>query len=127
MTEEFEAPETLTKSCLNLVSPDGKSTVTLQANDGYVGLWMSNNSGQGELIAIYSLAEQRQTCIGLYNRDNKRAINVGLVVDHTTGQPYIQFAHNGELKTFSMEEIASKTDTYKASSFNVAHMPNPSV
>jgi len=125
MSENLDAPETLTKSCLNLVSPDGKSSISLQASNNSVGLWMSNNSGEKEYIAIYSLAGQ--TCIGLYNKDEKRAINVGLVVDHTTGEPYIQFAHNGELKNFSMKDIASKTDVYSASSFNVAHMPNPPV
>ncbi len=125
MTEKFDTPETLTKSCLNLVSPDGKSHVSLQAFDGGVGLWMYTNEGHREYISIYSITGQ--TCIGLYNKDDKRAINVGLVVDHATGEPYIQFAHNGELKNFSMKDIESKVHTYKASGFKVEDVPNPLV
>lgn len=96
-TQNFEHIEA---QSITLRSPDGKRTISLQANNDIVGIWLGEGSTDGPLVAIYT--EKGQTCVGIYGADEKKAINIGLSVEEGTGEPFIQLYSNKTDKVINL-------------------------
>ena len=89
---------------ITLKSPDGKSNITIQANDDLQGFWITNKDHPGS-IAVYADKDQGLV-IGMY-RDTKKAkaldIAVSVAKDRSTTIQIV--APNGRIQTFSADAL----------------------
>ena len=85
-------------SKIELVSPDGKNSILIEATDEGPAIWMSNGKN-GNDIAIYSRWSEG-TAIGLRQTREAPAFNLALAIEKGSGSPFIQMIEGqaGKLK-----------------------------